>query len=307
MKIDKDLSDSFWAIKALAIFSIFFAHMPGHSFNAVIFDRIGLIGVPLFMICAGFFYDRSRDKSLVAFLRKKWDTLIIPLLIWGTLTFMIHALKDQSVIGITSYVKWIVGIGTWLYFVPVLLCCQLFSRYINRSILLCLGLASMFFSYYGVIPYTEVFTPYVNPFNFIAYFVVGGFLRSYDKWMRISLTGGGILFVASALMIVLLKPVYWYPYSLIVSIVLFLSLFALFHHFNSKIIVGIGKLSFVIYLSHMQFAGAVNQLLKMLWGTPVEFVKTIVAFALVTILIWALQRLLIHFGFDSVKRYLGYR
>lgn len=190
MAITEKQSNSFWAIKAFAIFTVFFAHMPGHSSNAEVFDRIGLIGVPLFMLCAGFFYKKDPETGLGTFLNKKFKSLIIPWLVWGTITYCIHILKGIDV-GIVHYLKWILGIGTWLYFVPVLLCCQILSRYLNNFVLLVLGLVSMFLSVYHVIPYNELFTPYVNPFNFVGYFAIGSLMRSYDKWMTLKPIGGG--------------------------------------------------------------------------------------------------------------------
>lgn len=306
MVITEKQSNSFWAIKAFAIFTVFFAHMPGHSANAEVFDRIGLIGVPLFMLCAGFFYKKDPETGLGTFLNKKFKSLIIPWLVWGTIAYCIHILKGIDV-GIVHYLKWILGIGTWLYFVPVLLCCQILSRYLNNFVLLFLGLISMFLSVYHLIPYNELFTPYVNPFNFVGFFAIGLLMRTYDKWMTLKPIGGGILLVVSVLLIWLLKPVYWYPYTLVISSVLLISLFSCFQAFDNSFASPVGKVSFVIYLSHIQVAGFVNQLSSRLWGTPFEFLKVVAAFAIVSLMVLVIKRLLTAMKLDSLLRYLGYR
>ena len=306
MAISKKQSDAFWALKAFAIFTVFFAHMPGHLYNAVIFDRIGLIGVPLFMLCAGFFYERGREASFLDYFSKKLYTIIIPWIVWGTITFFIHCLKE-STFGVLTYLKWILGIGTWLYFVPVLLCCQILFRYINNVVLLVLGLVSMFLSVFHIIPYNEIFTPYVNPFNFIGYFAIGNYLHTYDKWMSIKPIGGCGMVIVSILLICLFKPVYWYPYTLVTSAVLLIGLFSIHQAFNCSFVSPIGKVSFVIYLSHIQIAGFVNQMLSGLWGTLFEFLKVIVAFILATLLVIGLKKLLRVLKMDSLERYLGYR
>ena len=56
-------SNAFWEIKAFAILTVFYAHlvwtgMPdaGHT----VYESIGCIGVPLFMLMAGFFDAKSK-------------------------------------------------------------------------------------------------------------------------------------------------------------------------------------------------------------------------------------------------------
>lgn len=306
MAINKKQSDIFWALKAFAIFAVFFAHMPGHLYNAVIFDRVGLIGVPQFMLYAGFFYKRGWEASFLGFLSSKLYTIIIPWLVWGTVTFFIHCLKEPT-FGVLTYLKWILGIGTWLYFVPVLLCCQILSCYINNAVLLVLGLVSMFLSTFHIIPYNEILTPYVNPFNFIGYFAIGNYLHTYDKWMSIKPIVGCGVAIISILLLCLFKPVYWYPYTLVTSTVLLIGLFSIFQAFNCSFVSPIGKVSFVIYLSHIQIAGFVNQMFSRLWGTPFEFLKVVVAFILATLMVFGFKKMLRVLKMDSLERYFGYR
>lgn len=278
--------------------------MPGHGANAVIFDRIGLIGVPLFMICAGYF-NNSKEGDFSTWIDKKWRTLIIPWLIWGTITYLLHILKSKD-IELISYLKWMVGVGTWLYFVPILLCCQIFSRYINLYVLLCLGLISMFFSAYHLIPYNDVFTPYVNPFNFIVYFVAGSLIRNYGILKYFESRWCGVLIIG-VLLLALFKPVYWHPLSPAVALILFFACYSLFFSFNGKVLTETGKVSFVIYLCHIQVAGMVNQLMSNLWGTPYEFAKVIIAFLAVNLMVIGVKYVINKLNLVQVGRYLGYR
>lgn len=50
-------SNAIWALKAVAIFTVFFAHMPWHDPNSImytVYQYMGIIGVPIFLYLSGY-------------------------------------------------------------------------------------------------------------------------------------------------------------------------------------------------------------------------------------------------------------
>ena len=68
--ISERISCEIWYLKAIAIFTIFFAHMPIDLGNPCIdvlkslFDIIGMIGVPLFLFLSGYLYKEGKLKAI---------------------------------------------------------------------------------------------------------------------------------------------------------------------------------------------------------------------------------------------------
>ena len=182
INIDKDLSKRIWAIKAIAIMTIFFAHMPLSSNYPPIVEKIyqllGWIGVPTFFIMSGFLHKRITGAGWI----KKVKRLIIPLLIWGTLTYLVHCFPSNTIFSFVDLGKWIIGSNTYLYFVWVLLAIFiLYSLYDNPIIWILVGIGSIFLTQYRIMPYTQFWTPYMNPLNFISFFSLGILLRRQNK------------------------------------------------------------------------------------------------------------------------------
>jgi hypothetical protein len=112
-------SNVFWRLKALAVFTVFFAHLPYSGESQVLiylFNYLGMVGVPAFLMLAGFFEYTSRSSW-----SSKLSGLFIPLLIWGTAGYLPSLIFGNMSVGeaIIGYFKWIYGCGSWLYFVPV--------------------------------------------------------------------------------------------------------------------------------------------------------------------------------------------
>lgn len=179
--ISADDSVLIWAIKAVAIFTVFFAHMPWSvpDLNmSWLYSSIGSIGVPIFLFLSGYLDYGSKKRFI-----DKIICLMAPLLIWGTLTFAYTLIMGHQVISISTiglWLKWVLGSGTWYYFVPVLLMCTLMCRNINNWALILLGIATIAFS--NEIPYNDIFTKYLNPFFFVVYFALGRLVRK-EEWL----------------------------------------------------------------------------------------------------------------------------
>lgn len=272
MKITIEQSNAFYKLKAIAVFTIFFAHMPILFGGCnLMFKYIGMTGVPIFLIMAGYFESGSRSSLI-----QKAKSLFIPLLIWGTLSFIRVTLgfKSYESVCVLAWAKWVYGAGTWLYFVPVLFWCKILNLYDKlgfQLILLLISILSIGLTSIGCIPYTENITKYMNPFNFLIYFQMGYWVRKceFDFTSKLCLIGA-----LSLLVLVLLgwhtTPTYFNLWCIPYSITTFILLYQVAAHIGYGIV--IGKISFVIYLSHLIFTGVIERrLLSFLRNTPVEF------------------------------------
>ena len=308
MHITKEQSVVFWQMKAFAIFTVFFAHMPGHaigdsSWMVKSFNVIGMIGVPLFMLLSGFFY-KGRQSSILKSIKR----LFVPLIIWGTVCYILHIIKTPTETPFVDWAKFVGGSKSIFYFVPMLFCCMLLSRWINNWLLLIIGLISQTLtSYTDIFPYNDVWTLMLNPLNFIPYFVLGRLFRQYQVlnyycrwWSVIS------AFILAAFLS-FTEPQYHYPYTFIFTISSFFFIYYAFSLFISNNLISIGKISFVLYLSHIQIAGAIQALFTPLWGTYIEPLKVLVAFLLASVFCFAIKYVLNKLSLEVIEEYLGYR
>ncbi len=306
-------SNVFWEIKALAILSVFYAHLVWEGdweTGIAIYESIGCLGVPLFMLMAGFFDAKSRTP-----LRERLIKLFIPLFIWGTLTFILKFYLDPLYTFSTfpsDFPKWIYGCGSWYYFIPVLFWCLLLVRYINCWVLLIVGIVSMILSYMEIIPYNDYFTPYTNPFNYIAYFLMG---REYRLRKGDDIIVPRIILILSVFVtigfIFLFKiPKYWNPFTLLFTIAIFLIFWSILYKIpQNKLIVKIGKLSMVLYLCHLQIAQALaTRICAYLGGGVIaNVIKVPVVFFIVVALVYSLELVLTKMKLEKLKLWLGYK
>lgn len=310
MEINKRTSNTIWELKGFFIFTILFAHMPllwGGVFETMRY-YIGIIGVPSFLMMSGYFDYESKTPLL-----RRLKKLLIPLLIWGTLTYGLdlipHFSKDQSFMGVLyGWLKWTYGCGTWLYFVPMLLWCMLLSRYVNKWILIVLGIVSTALGV-TIIPYNDAFTPYVNPFNFILYFLLGRITREYHwNWERNWLVIVSFIIATASLWIWNEdRPHYFHLCCIPFCLSIFIIAWNIFSKVHWAWAIWIGKVSFVIYFCHMQIAGITNTTLSLLWGSPLELLKYPIAIIIVLLFVYILYFVLNKFNLTIISKYLGFR
>ena len=307
MVISKQQSNAFWEIKAFAIFTVFFAHMPVLSDNiphiAYFFEVAGVVGVPMFMMMSGFFNLHSTTPLGKTFLR-----LFVPLLIWGSVCFTLHIIKTPTDTIVVDWIKFVMGSKSVFYFVPMLFCCILLVHYVNDWFLLLLGvLSQVLSSLQTLFPYGDVWTVNLNPFNFTVYFCLGRLIRKY--W------GGRVSYkflvpiclICSIVFPLFITPSYENPFIVAVAFSVMILTYGLFINYKNKWLIEIGKMSFVIYLCHIQIAGFIQALYRPLWGTWLELTKVFVAFFIVCVFCFALKSVLVQFKLEKVTRYLGFR
>ena len=185
-------SIAFNCLKAVAIFSVIAAHTVVLSrvniYSDIIsslWDMFGRIGVVAFFMIGGFFYSRS-PKDGASFWKKKLFRIIIPWLMWSSITYGISIVVGSPNLGILHYIKWIFGSGSWYYYVTVYLFFLLIFKwfYKNNIILYCLiglqiialGLSTANIS---TTPPWGFITDYLNPLHWIGYFSAGILIRRY--------------------------------------------------------------------------------------------------------------------------------
>lgn len=307
-KIEKEKSDLIWRLKGIAIFTVFFAHVPyngPHEWISYIYNLLGMLGVPSFLILSGFF-DYNSSTNLIKTVRN----LFVPVLIWGLISYALaNWISLLSLhVQILDVLKWLYGCGSWLYFVPVLFWCKILSRCFDRYyyILLLISLMSIYLTAKNMMPYNEYFTAYTNPLNFYVYFQTGRIIRQYN----IELLNVKLFLMSLVVCIISLcawgeTPSYFSLFSVVVSICSFVVLYRVAYHI--KYGEEVGKLSYAIYLVHLVPASILNRHGQMVFGAWFEYLKVPLIFFLILIVVWIGKLLLQKMHNAKLYNYLGYR
>ena len=244
-------------------------------------DIFGTIGVPIFLIRGGYFY--KNEGTLGEFLLKKVKRIVVPWIIWGTLTYILHCISDGG-FSIQGFVKWTVGYKTWLYYVPVILFCYFVFRFsVNIRYCICTMLVS--FAFYILTIKKMVAMPFItdcqNPFNWLFFFAAGVIL---SKTKILSLlykykTIGGVISTIVALCAGIayycycdvnrITPSYWNAYSVAFEFIAAFWLLMLSMNLVSScpnFAIDIGKNTYIIFFAHMQIGiNIVNLLAWRIW------------------------------------------
>lgn len=310
--VQDSISKEIWLIKGLAIFTIFFAHMPIWENNSSVFVLqrlflfLGMVGVPTFMFLSGYLFKKGNIK-------KRMVGLLIPLLIWGSITFLFHIIM-RGHCSLLDYFYWLVGSNCYLYFVTVLAEIILLYNLCGNPLLWAIvGILSIWASQQGLIGYTLHFTPYMNPLNFILYFSLGVIVRKYEKYNQLK---NPMMVVAG--LIAVLVPFFLYNHytsvwcfnltSMIVCVgatLLMINITPFLHGF--KPLASIGMFSYVIYLSHMQIATTSNKILPRFLPGYSEVIKVFIAFFIAVAFVWVLYLFLDRIQAYGIMKFLGYR
>lgn len=118
-------SRKIWCIKGIAVLSVIAAHVSSTRITQTIPGGIsqlwcmfGTIGVSCFFLLSGYLYHRS-DGDSAQFWKKKAVHLIVPWMFCACLTYTVSLLLGVEFSPMGT-LKWVLGCGSWYYFVPVL-------------------------------------------------------------------------------------------------------------------------------------------------------------------------------------------
>jgi hypothetical protein len=288
---EKKISSSLYIVKAFALVSIVLAHSSytqiDNMFIRSLFARFASIGAIAFFIISGYYFNADK-KTARAFIKGKITKLISHWICLGTLTFVIQYLRDNSLFSMLSFVNWIFGNGTYLWFLSVLLIINIIyfiivktfsgraAKYIN-TVFMCLTICSIFFTAMGILPVKvdvskiafSTYNVYLNIFNWIGFFALGRILSQHDILKK------NIDRVEDRLLIILLTSLcvtvisvgledhytYWSYSSILVECYAIIAFFALSLKCSKlEMLKQIGKISMPIYILHIQLIGVLGRL-----------------------------------------------
>lgn len=279
MLMDERISENIYKVKFFAIISVICAHCCSvnieHSFLDIyvsrILDSIGSVGVGAFMLVSGYLFHGTK-KNFWDFFTSKIKSIIIPWVFCGTIVYFYVYLRKGG-IGLFSLVKWILGVDTYLYFLTVLFVIYFLCYFIrkNKFAIYSLLVISIFSNVLTAVGGLDFISSYLNPFNFLIFFLLGLICAEYDffdklfcfskKFLPYTLTAYFVLLLVLSYFNINVGyfKIFFIPVE-ILALLCLLGVSDLFSGNYSKRAIDIGKMSFAIYLLHMPFAGVVAKL-----------------------------------------------
>ena len=276
--MEKRNSRAFYVIKAFAILFVAFAHCSYHNSELVgkISGLIGSMGVPIFLISSGVFF--NGEEKAESFWMKKLKGIVVPWAIFGVVTYIIKIVLEGGA-GALDFLKWFVGYGCWLYFVPLLLVCYVIFRAIRHEwlpyVIIGLFLLSNILECFDLNPVTWAVGHYLNVFNRAGYFAIGILLKKFGvmhlempkMWVKLSLSAACV--TVGALYIVTDVTVLSFLLS---TACILLACAALFFWSQSlsecRLLQSVGKQTYFIYFVHMQLVIALVNKIVGFFGLP---------------------------------------
>ena len=327
-------SAAFFAFKGLAICAIVGAHIVRPSNLGNLAENVYLWrctiaqSALLFFFASGFFYKRTRGDSR-SFWSKKFKTIVVPWLIAAAITFLYFTIKNRDFSSdiVERFFKWTIGVGTYFYFMTVLVCSFVYFKIVtgapNLWMTFALTIASLISMRLGIVPAPNPAAFFLNPFNFFGFFALGILARRsqrlalLEKKRPILYAFGILLFIASGCARFYVNDFddeavrqcgflsYFIAPAGVGLIITLCALSDLLR--RSRLLRDIGKKSFVIYLYHMPIAGIVGRLLI----RQNNALAIIAAPILVTFITYAalvlFEKVMKKIGRDSVLTYVGLR
>lgn len=313
----------FYTLRGFAILSVAYAHSLSlqNEFLSRIAAVLGLVGVPIFMICSGYYYKHSGLNP--NFFKNKIRSIVVPWLLWGTFAYVLslylNGIADRGAFAmISGWFLYLSGYETWLYYVPVYITIVLFFQIVHPSrllLILCLIVTCISTTITFYFQPDLGLTPFQNPLNWIGFYAIGialkylGGNRILGSARYLLYSGVLTLVTASVTVVSVWKVCYWHPLSILFEISSFIFLFLISNKVNSNYLQIIGKNSYVLYFLHMQIGIAVTNRLFVIMQIQSEviqlFIKPTIVISITMLLVLIINFVLKRLRLSSCSLLLG--
>lgn len=257
-------NESISVSKAIAILCVIVAHTTFNNFPEILsalFARIGSMGVPVFMIISGYLFHVKEDIG--GFIKKKFKTIIIPWWFCGIVMYIYTYLRMGDDINIAGLLKFVLGKGSYLYYMTVLMCCYIIFYYPMKkkfnAVFIVAILMSVISHQLTAIGIMDVIGNYLNVFNWIGFFSIGVLMQQcgIEYIQKIVYRHKIVLIITWVFLFIfgifIDKGSYGYfsHLGMIMELISSFLIISLSEHVRTKKIAYIGDISFSIYLIHM--------------------------------------------------------
>ena len=285
-KLQEKDSVALYFVRAMAILASVAAHVSvidkSTALSTVctcLWDMFSCVSVGSFLIIAGILYTRTPGDSW-DFWKRKGKSMILPWLFCGMLTYGYRALYEPS--SLLGLVCWILGHGSWLYYVTIHLLMLALFKPIHRSVpalWACVAVTAVQLAMKangGGIP-SPLDNDYLNPLHWMGFFALGVLLRRNGLRLGKRFLAGCVLVFAVSAVTVYRRSIFSYFHLLnaVYSVSFFFVLFALGRLLAGTKLRGlireVGASTYCIYLLHMQIV------LPVLRRIPFETLKTVLS------------------------------
>ena len=308
----KRISNRMYAIRFIIIILVIMAHVNRSTitqYDDFLFKVYGIlcrIAVPIFFLISGYYY--REYSSIKSFFKKKTNTLIIPWIIAGVITYSIHSLKIKS-FSFINLLLWIVGYETFFYYLSVYFLFQLFYKFIRKSdiiliISVVINIVLLFVEQNNLITY-NIITPLLNPFNWCGFFSIGIFLSKYNVLNNINNSCFGLIISALSSIIIF---IFWFCnwqinrfniFVFLFSISMFFFLFFITKYLINKKMIEIGKYTFFIYIYHMQIVQFIC--FKLPNNYLINFLNPFIGMIIMIVLIFIFEKIYMKYDIKFTK------
>lgn len=270
----KRVSGVMYAAKFLAFFSVCCAHTYYNAFAGTppvlnLFTQFGTCGVAVFFFISGYYFKKERPAK---FLRKKAMSLFIPWAFWGCAAYCTRFWDNSAFyFDPLEILRWLSGIGTYLWFLTVLLCLLiLFNLLPDKKSLLIILMGVTVLSRVAtsaglwVLPWHLQYNYYLNPLNWVGFFALGKYISEKETvlpllWNHKKAALPVCLFVSVVCGFFDPLPTYAGWTNILIQLMMIpVVLIAADWLRRYPLFVTFGQYSLCLYLIHMPFIGKMN-------------------------------------------------
>lgn len=270
----KNISKMIVIARAIALLSIVSAHIcftrNTVEYLSLFYKMIGSIGVIVYLIISGYYYHPQHYSSFWKMLLSKLRTIGIAWFALGTFGYTYKSVISRE-FSIISFFKFIIGNGSYLYFMSIIFLCFIIFYKIKsiKVYLTFLGLTitSLLLTSFGktdsIINLLHI-TNYLNIFNWIGFFSIGKIMQNagadllWEKLARHRNVIIGLFIVTFILLFYFKIPTgYFSAIGFIYELIGAAAVFALssFEVLDVSLLRKVSDYSFAVYLIHFQIIG----------------------------------------------------